>query len=161
MGQGRARSGELDQSGGPHKVAGNGQTPVSCGIEWRQALALAMILSLSSTAIVMQTLRERGIVDTSTSAGQQSFAVLLFQDIAVIPMKTINPRYCSLDSEGSGTPARQGAESSGNPVNHTSWAIACFGLFVETEIIVEHVLYGRHYRRKGARSGIDGRIGTS
>ncbi|MGJ8656816.1 MAG: cation:proton antiporter domain-containing protein [Akkermansiaceae bacterium] len=46
-------------------------------INWQEALAMGMILSLSSTAIVMQTLRERGIMDTS--AGEQSFAVLLFQ----------------------------------------------------------------------------------
>ncbi|HWV64517.1 monovalent cation:proton antiporter-2 (CPA2) family protein [Chitinophaga sp.] len=53
------------------------------------SLALGMILSLSSTAIVLQTLNEKGWM--STSAGQSAFSVLLFQDIAVIPMLAIFP----------------------------------------------------------------------
>lgn len=58
-------------------------------VDWREALALGMILALSSTAIVMQNLRERGL--SNTSSGTQSFAVLLFQDIAVIPMIALLP----------------------------------------------------------------------
>jgi monovalent cation:H+ antiporter-2, CPA2 family len=54
------------------------------GLHWKPALALGMILSLSSTAIVLQTLNEKGLM--KSAAGQSSFAVLLFQDIAVIPM---------------------------------------------------------------------------
>ncbi len=59
------------------------------GIEWREALALGLILALSSTAIVMQTLRERGLHESG--AGIQGFAVLLFQDIAVIPILAVLP----------------------------------------------------------------------
>jgi monovalent cation:proton antiporter-2 (CPA2) family protein len=70
---------------------------IAAGIEWRESLALGLIVSLSSTAIVMQTLRERGISDTS--AGQQSFAVLLFQDIAVIPILAILPLLAHLPVE--------------------------------------------------------------
>ena len=39
---------------------------------------------MSSTAIVLQTLAEKGLL--KTEAGQNSFSVLLFQDIAVIPI---------------------------------------------------------------------------
>jgi len=53
------------------------------GLSWQMALAVGMVLSLSSTAIVLQTLNERLI---KTEGGQSSFSVLLFQDIAVIPM---------------------------------------------------------------------------
>ncbi|MBV8254854.1 MAG: cation:proton antiporter [Chitinophaga sp.] len=53
------------------------------------AFAIGMIMSLSSTAIVLQTLNEKGWMPTA--AGQSSFAVLLFQDIAVIPMLAIFP----------------------------------------------------------------------
>ncbi|MES2476471.1 MAG: monovalent cation:proton antiporter-2 (CPA2) family protein [Verrucomicrobiota bacterium] len=67
-------------------IAGVG---VAFGFDWRQALAGGLILSLSSTAIVMQTLKERGL--SETVAGQQSFAVLLFQDIAVIPILALLP----------------------------------------------------------------------
>jgi monovalent cation:proton antiporter-2 (CPA2) family protein len=59
------------------------------GRPWNEALALGMILSLSSTAIVLQTLNEKGLM--KTSAGQSSFSVLLFQDIAVIPMLALFP----------------------------------------------------------------------
>jgi CPA2 family monovalent cation:H+ antiporter-2 len=59
------------------------------GLDWRQALALGMILSLSSTAIVLQTMNEKGLM--KTAAGQSSFSVLLFQDIAVIPMLALFP----------------------------------------------------------------------
>jgi Kef-type K+ transport system membrane component KefB len=57
--------------------------------DWREALGLGLILALSSTAIVMQTLKERGL--TETSSGKQGFAVLLFQDIAVIPIIAFLP----------------------------------------------------------------------
>lgn len=59
------------------------------GLIWQQALAIGMVLSLSSTAIVLQSLQEKGLM--KTSAGQNAFSVLLFQDIAVIPMLAILP----------------------------------------------------------------------
>lgn len=64
------------------------------GLAWRQAIAAGMILSLSSTAIVLQTLNEKNLM--KTSAGQSSFAVLLFQDIAVIPMLALFPLLATL-----------------------------------------------------------------
>jgi monovalent cation:H+ antiporter-2, CPA2 family len=63
------------------------------GRDWREALAIGMIFSLSSTAIVLQMLNEKGLM--KTEAGQSSFAVLLFQDIAVIPMLAIFPLLAS------------------------------------------------------------------
>ena len=59
------------------------------GLEWKIALAVGLILSMSSTAIVLQTLSEKGWMNTP--AGKKSFSVLLFQDIAVIPMLAIIP----------------------------------------------------------------------
>ena len=58
-------------------------------IEWKQALVIGMIFSMSSTAIVLQSLQEKGLM--KSSAGESSFAVLLFQDISVIPMLAIFP----------------------------------------------------------------------
>jgi CPA2 family monovalent cation:H+ antiporter-2 len=58
-------------------------------IGWKEALALGMIVAMSSTAIVMQTLDEKGWL--KTVAGQSSFAVLLFQDLAIIPMLALFP----------------------------------------------------------------------
>lgn len=62
---------------------------IGLGIVWQQSLAVGLILALSSTAIVLQTLNEKGLMPTQ--GGQSSFAVLLFQDIAVIPMLAVMP----------------------------------------------------------------------
>ena len=62
---------------------------LSVGLATGTALAVGMILALSSTAIVLQTLAEKGLLDTD--GGQGAFSVLLFQDIAVIPMLAILP----------------------------------------------------------------------
>ncbi len=56
---------------------------------WEAALAISLALALSSTAIVLQTLKEKGL--SNTSMGRSSFAVLLFQDIAVIPILAFLP----------------------------------------------------------------------
>jgi len=59
------------------------------GFSWQAALAVGLALSMSSTAIVLQTLREKGL--GRTEAGKTSFAVLLFQDISVIPILAALP----------------------------------------------------------------------
>ena len=60
---------------------------------WQTTVVIALALSLSSTAIVLQTLKEKGL--SQTSMGRSSFAVLLFQDIAVIPILAIIPLMVS------------------------------------------------------------------
>jgi CPA2 family monovalent cation:H+ antiporter-2 len=62
---------------------------LAIGFGWKVALASGLALSMSSTAIVMQTLREKGL--TQTESGKSSFAVLLFQDISVIPILALLP----------------------------------------------------------------------
>jgi CPA2 family monovalent cation:H+ antiporter-2 len=64
-------------------------------LDWKASLALGMIVSLSSTAIVLQTLSEKNLMHTE--AGQSAFSVLLFQDIAVIPMLAFFPLLASGD----------------------------------------------------------------
>ncbi|MDV4145865.1 cation:proton antiporter [Shimia sp. FJ5] len=59
------------------------------GLGWTIALAIGLIFALSSTAIVTQTLNEKGLM--RSDGGQASFSVLLFQDIAVIPMLALIP----------------------------------------------------------------------
>ena len=53
------------------------------------ALTIGLIFALSSTAIVLQTLQEKGL--QKTEGGKSAFSVLLFQDIAVIPMLALIP----------------------------------------------------------------------
>ena len=62
---------------------------MALGLPWNEAAALGMILALSSTAIVLQTLGEKGQLETS--GGRSAFSVLLFQDIAVIPILAVLP----------------------------------------------------------------------
>jgi len=57
---------------------------LAAGIEIKSSLVLAACLALSSTAIVMQLLQERG--QSNSAVGQSSFAVLLMQDLAVVPI---------------------------------------------------------------------------
>ena len=70
---------------------------LALGLAWQEALAIGMIISCSSTAIVLQSLNERGLL--KTAGGQSSFAVLLFQDIAVIPMLAIFPLLATHGAE--------------------------------------------------------------
>jgi monovalent cation:proton antiporter-2 (CPA2) family protein len=77
---------------------------VAAGLAWPAALAVGMTLSLSSTAIVLQTLNEKGLM--STRGGQSAFAVLLFQDIAVIPMLALFPLLATHASGGGGRGGR-------------------------------------------------------
>ena len=66
-----------------------GGAGMAVGLPWQTALAIGMTLALSSTAIVLQTLNEKGLMQTD--GGQSAFAVLLFQDIAVIPILALMP----------------------------------------------------------------------
>lgn len=62
---------------------------LALGQDWRIAVTLGLVLSLSSTAIVLQTLSEKNLM--STAGGRSAFSVLLMQDIAVIPMLAFLP----------------------------------------------------------------------
>ncbi|MBA2544457.1 MAG: cation:proton antiporter, partial [Deltaproteobacteria bacterium] len=59
------------------------------GLDWKVALAVGLTFAGSSTAIVLSTLSERGML--KTSGGQSAFSVLLFQDISVIPILAVFP----------------------------------------------------------------------
>lgn len=58
-------------------------------IQWQTALAIALSMALSSTAIVLQSLKERN--EMNSLLGKMSFGVLLMQDIAVIPILALLP----------------------------------------------------------------------
>ena len=62
---------------------------MALGQVWSVALAIGLIFSLSSTAIVLQTFNEKGL--SKREGGRSAFSVLLFQDIAVIPMLALIP----------------------------------------------------------------------
>jgi monovalent cation:proton antiporter-2 (CPA2) family protein len=89
---------------------------MALGVAWQAALTVGMTLSLSSTAIVLQTLQEKGLM--KTGGGQSSFAVLLFQDIAVIPMLALIP----LLAVGPAAPAGPGHEAATPVDGLPAWA---------------------------------------
>jgi monovalent cation:proton antiporter-2 (CPA2) family protein len=70
-------------------AAAIGGAALLLGFEWRTALTIGLVLALSSTAIVLQSMQERGLM--KSSVGQSTFSVLLFQDISVIPMLALLP----------------------------------------------------------------------
>jgi monovalent cation:proton antiporter-2 (CPA2) family protein len=68
------------------------------GMTIQPALAIGMIFSASSTAIALQTLSEKGLL--TSKGGQISFSVLLFQDIAVIPILAVLPLLAVSNNAG-------------------------------------------------------------
>jgi glutathione-regulated potassium-efflux system ancillary protein KefC/glutathione-regulated potassium-efflux system protein KefB len=62
---------------------------LALGMSWQASLVVGLALSMSSTAFVLQVLAERG--ELTTRHGRTSFAVLLFQDLAVIPLLALIP----------------------------------------------------------------------
>ena len=73
---------------------------LALGFAWQVAIAVGLILALSSTAIVLQSLAEKGLM--KTPRGEGCFSVLLFQDISVIPVLAILP-LLAMSPVGGGT----------------------------------------------------------
>jgi monovalent cation:proton antiporter-2 (CPA2) family protein len=66
-----------------------GAAALAFGLDWRVGAAIGLILAMSSTAIVLQSLEEKGM--RQGPVGEASFGVLLFQDLAVIPLFALLP----------------------------------------------------------------------
>ncbi len=80
---------------------------VLTGTEFNTSLAVGLVLASSSTAIVLQTLQEKGLL--KTTGGDASFSVLLFQDIAVIPILALLPLLGEAGAREASGPAWLGA----------------------------------------------------
>lgn len=89
------------------------------GFSWPAALSLALALSMSSTALVLQNMKEQGRMNTE--AGKSAFAVLLFQDIAVIPILALLPLLAT-------SPLAASGEESGLLAGLSGWAQAALVL---------------------------------
>ena len=89
--------------GGAQVVASTlvlGALGLALGLSWQAALVAAFGLAMSSTALVLSSLAERG--QLAARHGRESFAVLLFQDLAVIPMLALLPLLGGGGQEGVG-----------------------------------------------------------
>ncbi|MBI2726130.1 MAG: glutathione-regulated potassium-efflux system protein KefC [Polaromonas sp.] len=80
---------------------------VAFGVKWQIALVAGLGLALSSTAIALQAIGERNLMPTSS--GQAGFSILLFQDVAAIPILALLPLL--------------GAMSGGDAVEHGNRAL--------------------------------------
>ncbi|MBL8510178.1 MAG: glutathione-regulated potassium-efflux system protein KefC [Betaproteobacteria bacterium] len=78
----------------------------AAGISWKAALVVGLALALSSTAIAVASMNERNFMPTPT--GRSSFAILLFQDIAAIPLLAIVPLLAA-EARAPGTSGWAGA----------------------------------------------------
>ncbi|MEK6452000.1 MULTISPECIES: monovalent cation:proton antiporter-2 (CPA2) family protein [Myroides] len=90
------------------------------GLSIGTAITMGFVITMSSTAIILQTISERGL--NKSNAGKSSFAVLLFQDIMVIPVMAIIPLLAVSTKEPIAT-AAGGSWLDGAPVFMKTLAI--------------------------------------
>lgn len=72
---------------------------VLSGLTWQQGVFWGFLLSLSSTAIVLKALADKG--DSDSVHGRATIGILVFQDLAVVPMMLLTPTLAS-QTEGAG-----------------------------------------------------------
>lgn len=89
---------------------------LAAGLPWRVALVAGLGLALSSTAVALQVMGERNLLPTSS--GQAAFSILLFQDVAAIPILALLP-LLALSPDPSAAAA---------PVNHALEAAKIIGV---------------------------------
>lgn len=95
---------------------------VVVGLDWRPAVAAGLVLALSSTAIVLQSLEEKSL--RQGAVGEASFGVLLFQDLAVIPLFAFLPLLATLSPNAHGPEPVHGASMIGKlPVELQALAV--------------------------------------
>lgn len=101
---------------------------VAVGLTWQVATAGGIILSLSSTAIIMQTLQEKKLM--STPGGRATFSILLFQALAVIPILAVWPLL------GTGTEETANANGIAIPATDTTPAWVNVARYVVALVVV-------------------------
>ncbi|WP_396634425.1 monovalent cation:proton antiporter-2 (CPA2) family protein [Maribacter sp. R86514] len=98
--------------------------------EWKVALVISMAVALSSTAIAMQTIDEKGLMETTF--GNSAFSILLFQDIIVIFMLGANPLLSNSDSEA----AIDSHEASGNLLDGLPMGYQTLAIILSVVLII-------------------------
>ncbi len=102
---------------------------------WQESLMVGLILAMSSTAIVLQSMEEQSTL--KTPVGQSVFSVLLFQDISVIPILALMPLLATTDFPG-------GTDHSGNLMSEFSPLAQ--GL-ITVAVVAAMLLLGRYLAR--------------
>ena len=112
-------------------------------LEWSVALSIGMIFALSSTAIVLQTFTEKGLM--RTTGGRSGFTVLLAQDIAVIPMLAFIPLLALPGLHNAASGDHGGGHGDEGPVMHLIDSLPAWGVTLVTIGAVVAVVLGGHY----------------
>jgi monovalent cation:H+ antiporter-2, CPA2 family len=112
------------------------------GYPWQTALVLGMIVSLSSTAIVLQTLSEKGLM--RSSGGRNAFAVLLTQDIAVVPMLAVIPLLAMAPGLDLGAGAVSDA-AHGSEIVHLIESLPAWAAALATVTMVAAIVAAGHF----------------
>ncbi len=107
---------------------------VALGQPWTVALAIGLAFSLSSTAIVIQTLNEKGLMHTL--GGRSAFSVLLTQDIAVIPMLALIPLLALPGLHNTGGIGRDHSDEMSLVSNLSGWGVTLVTLAAVAIVIL-------------------------
>ncbi len=113
-------------------------------------IAIGLMLGLSSTAIVLQTLSEKGLM--KQASGQASFSVLLFQDISVVPILALIPLLAVNISSGSASEHEEIRQIAGLEI--TGWVQVIMMLLVITGIVFVGRYLAQYIFRIIARTGL-------
>ncbi|WP_328189772.1 monovalent cation:proton antiporter-2 (CPA2) family protein [Marinobacter sp. OP 3.4] len=123
------------------------------GLVWQTALTVGFIFALSSTAIVLQTLNEKGLA--KSEGGRSAFSVLLFQDIAVIPILALVPLLALPELMGSGSAGDAGHGSGLSLVDHLpGWAHALVVIGAIAAVIIGGYYLSRPLFRYVIQAGL-------
>ena len=113
-------------------------------------IAIGLMLGLSSTAIVLQTLNEKGLI--KQASGQASFSVLLFQDISVVPILALIPLLGVSAVTGGTTSYEEVRTIAGIEIK--GWIQVAMMLLVITGIVVVGLYLAKYVFRIIARTGL-------
>ncbi len=129
------------------------------GLHWTTSLIIGMALALSSTAVSLQILHEKNMIKTFT--GQSAFSVLLFQDIAVIPILLLVPLLALAGDQSAGGALVEVLQNvigkSGEitePETWGKWLVSAKGLAIVVIVATLGHYGGRHLFRFIASTGI-------
>jgi monovalent cation:proton antiporter-2 (CPA2) family protein len=120
------------------------------GQSLKEGIAIGLILGLSSTAIVLQTLTEKGLM--KKASGQASFSVLLFQDMAVIPILALLP-FLAVRQAGTGPSHGEDIPQIAG-MEITGWIQVVLILVVISGIMIVGRYLARYIFRIIARTGL-------
>jgi len=96
------------------------------GMDWTAAIIAGLALAMSSTAIAMQSIEQRDI--TRTDTGRGSLAILLVQDVAVIPILAAIPLLAIAGADPITTDLAEAAQAIEDPADWLT-TIAVIGAF--------------------------------